>query len=237
MPRHRELSIGPNSYQFDNLKSLRKHLFREIKIAKFERIVEIGAYDLRISKEIKELTGITPIAIDIKIPEVFDRELFYVNATAEHLPLKSFSIDVVVTSFFFVWIKNLKRVFKEIKRVLKKGGFLVFCGEPLFKRFNYTENKEYEEIYKKGLKTLGANGDIRKDLENLLKKNYFNFKLFEFDEPFYASFGEMEEEILFFYEKGLLSEELKNKFIQKEKNKQVRLLTYPILYGYAILEV
>ncbi len=76
----------------------------------------------------------TMIALDIALPMLQatqakladQRNISYVCADAEHLPLGGQCIDAVLSNLALQWCRNLDAVFTDIKRVLKPDGQLVF---------------------------------------------------------------------------------------------------------------
>jgi malonyl-CoA O-methyltransferase len=75
------------------------------------------------------------IALDIALPmlqatqsklTVDSRNIIYVCADAEHLPIAAQSIDSVFSNLALQWCSNLDAVFTDIKRTLKPEGQLVF---------------------------------------------------------------------------------------------------------------
>jgi malonyl-CoA O-methyltransferase len=55
-----------------------------------------------------------------------ERNIIYVCADAEQLPLAEQSIDSVVSNLAFQWCRNLEAVFTGVKQALKSDGQLVF---------------------------------------------------------------------------------------------------------------
>ena len=67
---------------------------------------------------------------------------FQVNDMNKKLPFKNSSFDMVVSSLAFHYVKNLKGLYKEANRVLKKGGILVFTtGHPIFDLINQSPDR------------------------------------------------------------------------------------------------
>ena len=67
---------------------------------------------------------------------------FQVGDMNKKLPFKDNSFDMVVSSLAFHYVKNLKGLYKEIHRVLKKDGILVFTtGHPIFDLINQSPDK------------------------------------------------------------------------------------------------
>ncbi len=66
---------------------------------------------------------------------------FYVGDMNKKLKFEDSTFDVVFISLSIHYAKNIDKLFKEIKRVLKKGGTFVFStGHPIFNLINQTEN-------------------------------------------------------------------------------------------------
>lgn len=94
-----------------------------------KKVLDIGCGTGRLIKKMVEKGGIVTGA-DIS-PEMlkiakkkFD-ELEFVEADIENLPFKNESFDVVVAAFVIVHLKDLKRAFDEVYRVLKPGGSFI----------------------------------------------------------------------------------------------------------------
>ena len=101
---------------------------------------------------------------------------FFVGDMRKKLKLKNNSFDIVFSSLAIHYIKNLGRLFKEINRVLKKGGLFLFStGHPIFNQVNQSpvhlvgveRNKDKRKIFGNYFKealvkqNLGALGIIK----------------------------------------------------------------------------
>jgi ubiquinone/menaquinone biosynthesis C-methylase UbiE len=53
------------------------------------------------------------------------------NATAEEIPLPNRNADTVLVTFTLCTLPNVRRALREMARVLKSGGELVFCEHGL----------------------------------------------------------------------------------------------------------
>lgn len=76
---------------------------------------------------------------------------FSICATAEKLPLKTHSIDLVFSNQMFTWCSDLRGAFGEIKRILKPGGLLMFTtlGPDTLKelRFAWQQIDTYPHVH------------------------------------------------------------------------------------------
>ena len=222
--------ISANSFQFQNLKQVRETLYREVKIAKFNNILDLGAGNLKISGEISKRIKRSVFALDIKTPSKRPENVFFIKGTALNLPFCNNTFDVITTSFFFVWIKEIDNVFKEVKRVLKRDGIILFLAEPLYKELICPQN--FYEFYIKGLMKAGANFSIeetlRKNLEDLGFKTQFRVTMGERE----YSKEEFLEEIEFLLNYNLINS-TETEILKKEFNLKEYKAALPILYGWA----
>ncbi len=82
---------------------------------------------------------------------------FYQGDIVNLKPIKSNSQDIVFTAWALHYVGNLKKCFKEVKRVLKKGGiFVAALPHPFYDTVNYRTLKlnrsyfnsgKFEEVY------------------------------------------------------------------------------------------
>lgn len=90
---------------------------------------------------------------------------FEVGNMNNKLKYKDNSFDLVVSSLAIHYIKNVKKLFSEVNRVLKKGGHFVFStGHPIFDMLN--ENLEKSSEAKIQIKRVGK--------KRIIKGNYFD---------------------------------------------------------------
>ena len=73
--------------------------------------------------------------LDYARKKSLSNETIYVHADMEALPFCDNSCDAVISSLSFQWSENPARLFGEVHRILKPGGFLLFstlCEKTLF---------------------------------------------------------------------------------------------------------
>ena len=121
-------------YRSEPDKKLYKHLFSLIKRQKKSAVASILDVGCGVGNSTEPLVRNQNVAVSgCDIDERMIKEarssakrnklsITYVTAPAEKLPFSNESFDVVISSAAFHWFANAKAM-REIKRVLKKGGF------------------------------------------------------------------------------------------------------------------
>lgn len=102
-----------------------------------------GDHAQRLSKQkYKKLVGfdiskeLVRFASEQKIPN----STFYVGDMSKKLKHKESSFNIVYSSLAIHYIKNIKNLFKEVNRILKRGGIFCFStGHPIFNLINQTD--------------------------------------------------------------------------------------------------
>ncbi len=126
-----------------------------------------GDHAQKLSKQkYKQLIGfdiskeLVKFANEQKIPN----SEFYVGDMSKKLKHKDSSFDIVYSSLAIHYLKNIDKLYKEVNRVLKKGG--VFCfstGHPIFNLINQTKKS-----------MIGS--EKTKSGKRIIYGNYFNEK-------------------------------------------------------------
>lgn len=100
--------------------------------------------DYLIKKGAKKVTGfdLSKKLIDIATNRKINNTEFYVGDMSKRLKHKDNSFDIVISSLAVHYIKDLKKLFNEIKRVLKRNGCFIFSTQhPIFNTINTSEKK------------------------------------------------------------------------------------------------
>lgn len=224
--------ISSNSFQFERLKSLRSNLYREAKIAKCQRILDIGTGDLKIAKEIKQRSQGDVFALDLKRDFISRDDIFFLNADLSEIPFKKNSMDAVTTSFIFLWIKDIKKALLEIKRVLSSDGKLIILSEPNLIEREDEFDSNFSQLFKKSLEEMGAKLELESELKKNLKKFGFKGNLKKTDgKVFIEDKSEILEEVEFLLNNGKITNEESEIFTQKIINSRSLGVYLPILYG------
>ena len=133
-------SFAAASFTYDSVAELQrtvgKELIRSIDVSKLTgTLLDLGCGTGFLTGELLARSNYeTTIALDIALTmlqttqgKLADkRNIIYVCADAEHLPIAGQSIDSVLSNLVLQWCSNLEALFIDIKRTLKPEGQLVF---------------------------------------------------------------------------------------------------------------
>jgi SAM-dependent methyltransferase len=224
--------ISSNSFQFERLKSLRSNLYREAKIAKCQRILDIGCGDLKIAKEIKQRSQGDVFALDIEKTFASKDAIFFGRGDVRNIPFKTNSIVAVTASFIFLWIKDIKKAILEIKRVLSSDGKLIILSEPNLIEREDEFDSNFSQLLKKSLEEMGAKLELESELKENLKSLGFKGNLKKSEgKVFIEDKSEILEEVEFLLNRKKITKEESESFTQKIINSRSLGVHLPILYG------
>lgn len=129
-------------------------------------------YDKR---KVTRLTAIDPSAAIWK-KNSFDTntlgfEFDFIEASSENIPAENNSFDTVVITYALCTIQDTNKAFDEIKRVLKKGGKLLFCehGKAPDKKI-----VRWQNMLNPYWKKIGGGCNLNRDIPFIIERNGFN---------------------------------------------------------------
>ena len=120
-------------------KELRNKIFDEISFRPNFRLLEVGCGTGALLKEIAEQFKLKLYGIDIDENriEIARENLKQARITANLQKMdilsnlfKNESFDFIATNYLFLWIKDLRKCFEEMHRILKENGILFIFAEP-----------------------------------------------------------------------------------------------------------
>lgn len=86
-------------------------------------------------RQVEEILGLDPvpklIAMARRAAGRFETPVTFITGSAEHIPIDEHSIDTVVTTWTLCSIPNAVEALREMRRVLKPGGQLLFVEHGL----------------------------------------------------------------------------------------------------------
>lgn len=92
------------------------------------KVLDVGANDGEFMKLLKEKRDCDVYGVDpseVAVAKAKEKGIDVILGDAEHLPFEDKSFDVVTLNEVLVHLLNPDKVLKEIRRVLKKGGYLL----------------------------------------------------------------------------------------------------------------
>lgn len=137
----------------------RSRLLRKADIARARRVLDLGAGTGAVHPELARRAGGLAIAVDKDLPVLRLAPGVRCAADAAKLPFLRASFDIVFAQMFFLWVKPLDVVLREIRRVLRDGGQLVAAAEPDYGGLIEHPDDGKLRHYAEGLAAEGA--DIR----------------------------------------------------------------------------
>ncbi len=178
------------SEQLKWTEELRSYIYTKIDVNSKKNLLDIGCGTGDLLKEIGskynlELYGIDKDNHRIKIAEKNLKDnhikvhLFQKDFLKNNFPEKKF--DIVVTSYFFLWVKDLEKYFKEIYRILQNDGIFLILSEPDYGGLIEHPNTNLKEAICLNLKKEGADPEVGRKLNN------FFTKTFSVEEKFFTS--------------------------------------------------
>ncbi|MDP5105949.1 MAG: class I SAM-dependent methyltransferase [Polaribacter sp.] len=94
----------------------------------------------------------------------------FMQASAEDIPAKNNSFDTVVMTYTLCSIPDTIAAFKEIKRVLKTNGQLLFCEHG---KAPDKSTQKWQKIINPAWKVLGGGCTLHKDIPSIIQNNGF----------------------------------------------------------------
>lgn len=132
-----------NTYEQAGLiqKKVANYLLEMIPTDFYQIVVEIGSGRGFVTKNlIDKISFEKYINIDIsfellkKLGEILKDRCVYINAKAENIPLKSNSVDLLISSSSLHWLEDSERNFLDILKLIKENGrfyFSIFLSNTL----------------------------------------------------------------------------------------------------------
>jgi ubiquinone/menaquinone biosynthesis C-methylase UbiE len=112
------------------------------------RGIEIGVGTGRFAKPLSIEFGVDPSLSMLKRAHL--RKIKVFGGVAEDLPVEGGSFDFSLITTTLCFLNDLEKTFKEVKRILKKKGFVIlgFIDRESFLGEMYVENKKKNPFYK-----------------------------------------------------------------------------------------
>jgi len=219
-------------------KPFRKRLYEEIGLKDARRVLEVGCRKGILSKELRSETEAQIAAIDSNHINIADaselvKGVEFFRETADKLSMRDDSFDIVFCHYFFLWKPKPFGTLMELRRVCKKGGYVVALAEPDY--LGWIENPDLGlgNYHKLTIEQHGGDPSVGRKLLSIFSSGgletsiHVNTRIWLHEELE----GCIEKEWTNIFNVGLISEdEYKNK-IEEEKKliaDKLRVIAFPV---------
>lgn len=143
-------------------RDTRQYLWEKIALKPGSRILEVGCGSMAVLREyLNKDYQLFGLDIDLNFMKQYqnaDPFIHKINGDGNELPFESDRFDLCFCHFFLLWIFDPIKVILEMKRVLKKNGWLCCFAEPDYlARIDYPEKLEkVGQLQNESLKVQGA---------------------------------------------------------------------------------
>ncbi len=231
------------SEQLKWTKELREYLYKKISLGLGKKkILEIGCGTGELLKEIgkkfkQELYGVDIDEERLKTAKAnlkqqgIKAELKHVDFLNNNFNDQFF--EVIITNYLFLWIKNLKKCFDEIYRILKEDGVLLILSEPDYGGFIEYPDSNLKEGLLFNLKKAGADPEVGRKLNQYFSQNFKVEECFCTSIPWISNVNKEEllKEIDFF-SKILHDQDFNSKIMESSIKKNKYFLFMPVFSYY-----
>ena len=152
-------------------------LYLEVGLKGAENILDVGCGSGTVTKDIAHLTKGRVIGIDgssdmIEVAKNILKDYKNVElyiSSAETIPFRDNTFDIVTCNLFFMWVDNPQKVINEMTRVTKPGGRVLASLEPDYGgKLHYPENPKIDAVFAgKAIKERGGDPHIGRKLRLL----------------------------------------------------------------------
>ncbi|MFO8018154.1 MAG: class I SAM-dependent methyltransferase [Promethearchaeia archaeon] len=197
-------------------KQLRNYLFKKINWHKMENLLDLGCGTGLLLNEIGQKYSINLYGIDISEERLkvaknrleesnVNARLIYMDFLKNQFEDNKF--DIVVTNCFFLWVKNLRKAFSEIDRILKEDGILLILAEPDYGGLIECPETNLKNALYSNLKKEGADPEVGRKLNQYFDSRFKVLEHFCTSIPWIGNVNkeDLNKELEFF--KHILAEE------------------------------
>ncbi len=162
------------------LEPARGFLLREVQIARRSRVLDLGCGPGAVTPELLRRSGGIVVALDVDLP-VLRTGAFEgahrICGEASRLPLRTASLDLVLTQCTLLWVEDVPTAIGEVARVLCPGGALVALEPDYGGMMEFPPHIATRDIWIAALTRAGANPMVGRQLPVLLEASGFSVRV------------------------------------------------------------
>jgi len=132
------------------------------------------------ASRVKKIWGLDPSEelhdMAIKVASGLDLNVEFLLSGAEEIPLLDGSVDTALITYTLCSIPEVEEAIKEIKRVIKPGGAMIFCEHGAAPDANVQKWQDRINPY---WKTISGGCNMNRDIPNLIKSAGFSISQME----------------------------------------------------------
>lgn len=114
-------------------RDLRTYIFEKTGLSNAQSVLEVGCGTGAILSELPKQSNIHGLDIDpvaLTQCRVNAPDVFLIRGNALELPYPDESFDIVYSHFLLLWVDNPLQALQEMKRVTRRGGYVIAFAEP-----------------------------------------------------------------------------------------------------------
>ena len=161
----------------------REDIYQKIGLKKARRVLEVGFRQGWITEEIRkhteaQITAIDPDHINVADASEKIKGVEFFRDATDKLSMRDESFDIVFCHYFFIWKLKPFKALMELRRVCKKGGFIVALAEPDYSGWLEHPDLELGKYFYKAIEKEGGDPDIGRKLLSIFSSAGLETELF-----------------------------------------------------------
>ena len=224
--------------ELEHTTKFREEIYEKVGLKTARRILEVGFRQGWITEEIRkntkaQITAIDPDHINVADAAEKIKGVEFYRDAADKLSMNDQSFDVVFCHYFFIWKSHPFKALMELRRVCKKGGYIVALAEPDYSGWIEHPDLKLGEYFFKTIQKEGGDPTIGKKLLSIFASGgletdiYINTRAWPHEELENC----IENDWSIILSEGLITEEEYKKKIEEEKkfiSDKLRVVGFPI---------
>jgi SAM-dependent methyltransferase len=154
----------------------RSRLLRRAQVGVRKRVLDLGCGAGSVTAELEQRCAGRVVALDrnLELLGLVPGRAARIAADALQLPWPAGSFDLVFCQMLLLWVRDLERLFREVRRILEPGGVFVIAAEPDYGgAIEFPDSAALAPLWVAGLERAGADPRVARRLPALARKAGF----------------------------------------------------------------